>query len=258
MSYAILTDLTKCVGCEACVWACKEINGLPRDDGAAKLSDTTWTSIRQQQGVNIRQQCMHCLDPACVSVCPVAALQKTDSGPVIYLEDRCMGCRYCVMACPFDIPKYEWDETLPKVQKCIMCYEKRVSRGEQPACTAACPTGATIFGERDKLLAVARQRITNSPDQYVDHIYGMQEAGGTSVLYLSDVPFEQLGFKQAQLDAYPKLTWEILSKIPNVVSVGGVAMFGIWWIINRRIKLDKIRAGEMTEEEAFGEKPEDE
>lgn len=253
MSVGILTDLTKCIGCEACVTACKEINNLP-SDGGKELNATTWTNIRRQHGVNIRQQCMHCLDPACASVCPVAALEKTDTGPVIYHEDRCMGCRYCVMACPFEVPKYEWDKVLPRVQKCIMCYEKRVAKGEQPACTSVCPTGATIFGDRDKLIMTARRRIEENPGRYVDHIYGVQEAGGTSVLYLSDVPFEKLGFKAARTDAYPKLTWQVLSQIPTVVGVGGVAMVGIWWIINRRITMEKIRNGELTEEEAFGEK----
>jgi len=255
MSFGILTDLTKCIGCQGCVWACKEINGLPRNDGANTLSATTWTTIEQRHGVNIRRQCFHCIDPTCVSACPVAALQKTEQGPVIYLEDRCMGCRYCIMACPFEIPKYEWSAVLPKVQKCIMCFDKRVSQGQQPACTSACPTGATIFGDRDQLIAEARQRMTDNPGKYVDHIYGLEEAGGTSVMYLSDIPFEQLGFKVARTDvAYPKLTWEVLSKIPNIVGVGGVMMFGIWWVINRRITMEKVRNGELTAEEAFGEK----
>jgi formate dehydrogenase iron-sulfur subunit len=250
LGYAILTDLTKCIGCEACVYACKEINGLPQNTDVGKLSPTTWTYVKRVNGVNIRQQCMHCLDPTCVSVCPVAALQKTAEGSVIYLEDRCMGCRYCLMACPFEIPKYEWDKALPRVQKCIMCHEKRVAQGEQPACTSVCPTGATIFGERESMINEARQRIGNNPDRYIDHIYGVEEAGGTSVLYLSDVPFEKLGFKHARTDvSYPKLTWAILSQIPNVVSVGGVMMFGIWWIINRRMELDKKRKEENEDKD---------
>ncbi len=247
-----MTDLTRCIGCKACVMACKEINGLPKTE-VLKLDGNNWTAVEQVNGVNIRRQCMHCDDPTCVSVCPVAALQKTEAGPVIYLEERCMGCRYCVMACPFEIPKYQWNETLPRVQKCIMCYDNLVSKGEQPACTSVCPTGATIFGDREELMDVARERFKNNPGLYVDHIYGEHEAGGTSVIYLSDVPFEQLGFKVMKSDAaYPKLTWDVLSQIPNIVSVGGVTMFGIWWIINRRVKLEKVRNGEMTEEEAFG------
>ena len=234
MSAAILTDLTRCIGCEACVFACKEINGLPRDE-AKRLSDTTWTVVDRIGDVNVRRQCMHCLEPACVSVCPVGALQKTAEGPVIYDATRCMGCRYCMIGCPFGMPKYEWHENVPKVQKCILCYEKSVKSGGQPACTAACPAGATIFGERDALLAEAHRRIADEPGRYVDHVYGEIEAGGTSVLYLSPVPFDQLGFAvSVNGDPYPRLTWEVLSKLPNVVSVAGVALFGIHWITRRR------------------------
>lgn len=234
MNAAILTDLTRCIGCEACALACKEANGLPRDGGRA-LSASTWTIVDRIGDVNVRRQCMHCLDPACVSVCPVGALRKTPEGPVVYDASRCMGCRYCMIGCPFGVPKYEWDSTVPRVQKCIMCYENAVSRGEQPACTAACPTGATVFGDRDDLLRQARARMRAEPGRYVDHIYGEHEAGGTSVLYLSAVPFAELGFPtDLRADPYPRLTWEVLSKLPNVVSIAGVALCGIWWITKRR------------------------
>lgn len=242
MSAAILTDLTRCVGCKACVWACKEINDLPREDGAKALSATTWTTIETRKGVNIRRQCMHCEDPACVSVCPVAALHKTDVGAVVYDASRCIGCRYCMVGCPFGVPKYQWNSALPLVKKCGMCFEARLAEGREPACTAACPTGATRFGDRDELIREARQRIDADPSRYVDHIYGLTEAGGTSVLYLSSVPFEQLGFRVLGRDEpYPRLTWEVLSKLPNVVSVGGVLLFGIWWIIQRRQSLATAR-----------------
>lgn len=235
MSTAILTDLTLCIGCEACVWACKETHGLSRDDGGKELSTETWTSIDRVGDLSIRRQCMHCLDPACVSVCPVGALQKTAEGPVIYDEDLCMGCRYCMVGCPFGVPTYEWHETVPRVRKCIGCYDNAIKEGRQPACTAACPTGATIFGERDDLVAEAHRRIAEQPDRYVDHIYGLEEAGGTSVLYLSPVPFDQLGFPAGvRSDPYPKLTWNVLSKLPNVVSIAGVTLFGIHWITKRR------------------------
>jgi len=256
MSMAILTDLTRCIGCEACVWACKEINELPKENDGGKLDSTTWTTLRRYQGIHIRQQCMHCLNPTCVSVCPVAALEKTKEGPVIYHENRCMGCRYCILACPFEIPKYEWDNNLPKVQKCIMCYIKRISRGQQPACTSVCPTGATQFGNRDELINVARRRIEKNKDRYVDHIYGVQEAGGTSVLYLSDIPFHKLGFKKAlNDDTYPKLTWQVLSKIPNVVSVGSVLMLGIWWVIKRRMILEEQDLKEFEQKETMDDQP---
>jgi len=255
MEAAILTDLTRCTGCEACVLACKEVNDLPRETGTDKLSADTWCAIERQRGVPVRRACMHCLDPACVTVCPVGALQKTENGPVIYDASRCIGCRYCMIGCPFGVPTYEWDNPFPKVQKCIMCYEKRLSQGLEPACTTACPSGALQFGDRDALVDEAWHRIQEHPGCYVDHIYGLEEAGGTSVLYLSGVPFESLGFKTAQLSPYPRLTWDILSQLPSVVTVGGVMLCGIWWISNRKDLLERVKSGEITEEEAMKQKP---
>lgn len=238
MKAAILTDLTRCIGCESCVWACKEANGLSRADGAKKLSDTTYTTLERKGNVNVRRQCMHCEEPACVSVCPVGALQKSASGAVTYDANKCMGCRYCMIACPFGIPKYEWQSVAPKVQKCTMCSERMGKGAKEPACTSVCPTGATVFGDRDALLREATRRIEAEPNRYVQHIFGQREAGGTSVIYLSGVPFEQLGFKtHVQMDPYPRLTWQVLSKLPNVVSVAGVGLLGVWWIIRRRDEL---------------------
>lgn len=255
MTPAILTDLTMCIGCEACMMACKEVNGLP-DEPSDELSATTWTIVERREGLNIRRHCMHCLDPACVSVCPVGALQKTDVGPVIYEEQRCIGCRYCMVACPFGIPKYEWDDPTPRVQKCIMCFRRRVSRGLAPACTSACPTGATLFGDRDELIHTAERRIAEAPERYIDRVYGRGEAGGTSVLYLSSVPFEELGFRSVlQGSPYPRLTWQVLSKIPNVVATGGVLLCGIWWLTKRRATLESVEAGRMTIEEAMEQMP---
>jgi formate dehydrogenase iron-sulfur subunit len=232
---SILTDLTKCIGCEACVWACKEINDLPRGEKAKTLDAYTWTVIERHGPVNVRRQCMHCIDPACASACPVGAIERQPDGAVWYHVDRCFGCRYCLIACPFQIPKYQWDKATPLMQKCILCFRKRLEQGKQPACTEACPTGATIFGEREELLNIASRRILDNPGRYVNHIFGQYEAGGTSVLYLSHVPFEQLGFKvDVQHNPYPKLTWEVLEKLPTVVTTGGVLLAGIWWITKRR------------------------
>ncbi len=250
MAFAILTDVTRCVGCRACATACKEINGLPAGEDDS-LNASTWTFVDHREGLNVRRQCMHCLEPTCASVCPVAALEKRPEGPVIYHEDRCMGCRYCMFACPFQVPKYEWSKALPRVKKCIMCYSLRVSKGEAPACTSACPAGATVFGEREALIAEARQRLRDNPGRYVDHVYGLDEAGGTSVLYLSSVPFASLGLPSAlENQAYPQLTWQVLSKIPNIVATGGVLMLGLWWISNRR---DRIARGELTDDHDEGE-----
>jgi len=235
MKAAILTDISKCIGCGACAEACKTHNGLPPEDEPRALSETTWTFVKRVGDSNVRQQCMHCLEPSCASVCPVGALAKdAETGAVTYDESKCMGCRYCMVGCPFDVPRYEWTSNTPRVRKCILCHE-RLQAGAEPACTAACPTGATIFGDRDALLREASRRIAAEPETYVPHIYGQAEAGGTGVLYVSNVPFERLGFKVAiRNDPYPKLTWNVLSKLPNVVSVAGVGLVGLWWIIRRR------------------------
>jgi formate dehydrogenase iron-sulfur subunit len=248
MALGILTDVTRCVGCRACVYACKEINDLPRDE-AQHLNSETWCVVEGRAGLNVRRQCMHCLDPACVSVCPVGALQKRPEGPVVYDETACMGCRYCMVACPYRVPKYEWDSALPRMQKCILCFDKRIAQGKQPACTEACPAQATMFGDRDDLIREARARIRRNPERYVDHIYGLREAGGTSVLYLSSLPFERLGFPmKLDVEAYPRLIWNILKTIPNIVTTGGVFMLGLWWIINRREQLSGAAGAPQIEE----------
>jgi len=249
VNVGILTDLTRCIGCGACAVICKQTNEL-RGEIGTKLDAYTWTIVEQHDGVFVRRQCMHCEDPTCASVCPVGALYKTKFGAVTYDSSKCIGCRYCVMACPFDIPKYQWDSPVPIVGKCIMCTEKRLSRGRQPACTEVCPTGATIFGTRSALLKEARRRIDESPERYIRHIYGEREAGGTSVLYISAVAFDRLGFKAGlRPDSYPELTWRILETIPPVVGVGGAALFGLMWVINRRIEMKHRRLAEELEEE---------
>lgn len=257
MIAAILTDLTRCVGCGACAAACREINALPGTGHPRRLSSDVWTFVDRRCGVNIRRQCMHCLDPTCVSVCPVTALEKKPEGAVVYHEDRCIGCRYCIMACPFEIPKYEWDNVIPRVRKCLLCYDLRLSRGEQPACTSVCPSGATVFGDRDRMIEEARRRIADHPGRYQNRLYGLEEAEGTSVLYLSDLPFEQLGFPKTQIGvAYPHLTWNVLSKIPNVAAIGGVLMLGIWWITRRRDEVGEAQDGEKRLTPDAGNPPE--
>lgn len=248
MTAALLVDTTRCIGCNACADACKEANKLP-GEVEPQLTARTWTVVQQKGDVFVRRMCMHCEEPSCASVCPVGALHKTPEGPVAYEEDRCIGCRYCMVACPFGVPKYEWEKALPRVQKCIGCID-RVRAGKMTACAEACPAEATVWGDREELLAEARRRIRENPDGYVHHIYGEREVGGTSVLVLAGVPFEQLGFPVGLAEReLPSYTWQALSKIPNVVAVGGTSLLGIWWIIHRRMQLERLEDVDVHGEE---------
>lgn len=229
----VLIDITKCIGCQQCVSACKIQNNLP-DIDETKLSVTAYTIVEEREERYVRRMCMHCKYPTCESVCPVGAFEHTKDGAVLYHAEKCIGCRYCMMACPFQIPRYEWGNTTPKVQKCRFCIE-RIVKGKVTACVEACPAEATIFGDYNDILRIAQQIIANEPDKYVNHIYGEREVGGTSILYISDVPFEKLGFKSnLGTQKLPELTWSALSKIPSVLAVGGTLLYGIWWITNRR------------------------
>jgi formate dehydrogenase iron-sulfur subunit len=260
MSKAILTDITKCIGCLQCVAACKEVNNLkfdiPRtwqkEDG---LSALNWTSIVEKPDHHyVRKQCRHCLEPACVSACPVGALHKTELGAVIYDSKKCLGCRYCMMACPYGIPRYDWDEAVPYVRKCIMCYD-RIKEGKQPACTEICPQQATIFGERDDLIKIAHQRIKDNPGKYINRVWGEHEIGGTSVLYVSDI---DLGFLAYRPDMgttpLPQMTSTAMKAVlPAFVGMGSV-MLGLNWIIRRRMELNKKQEPDKQESEEQEEK----
>jgi formate dehydrogenase iron-sulfur subunit len=245
MRAAILTDTTKCIGCHECVIACKKVNGLeldvPRrwdlDDG---LSARNWTSIVEGPSHSfVRKQCRHCLEPACVSACPVGALQQTEAGAVVYNSDKCMGCRYCMMACPYGIPRYDWDQTVPYVRKCILCYE-RLKAGSKPACTEACPTQATIFGDRSDLIAEAHRRIQEKPHAYINRVWGEHEVGGTSVLYISNVDLSFLTHGQPLgSEPVPETTAAAMNAVPFAFTGVLAAMAGLNWIIGRRRKLSE-------------------
>jgi Fe-S-cluster-containing dehydrogenase component len=226
---AVLVDTTMCAGCRACEFACAEANGLPEPPDEVDFSEERNTSETQWSVINrydtdrgkvfVKRQCMHCLRPACASACLTMAMQKTPEGPVVWREDKCMGCRFCMISCPFDVPKFEYDSANPRILKCGMCWE-RLEEGEVPACVKNCPFKAITFGPRSEMIEEARRRIYEKPDRYVHHIYGEHEAGGTSWLYLASVPFEQLGFRtDLGTTAYPDLTRGFLYAVPFVLTV---------------------------------------
>lgn len=245
MSKGLLIDITKCIGCGSCSDACRQANGLP-DSPDGQLSDKRFTVVQEHsfsaaEPRYVRRLCMHCLHPTCESVCPVGAFRKTAEGPVLYEAGKCIGCRYCMMACPYGVPRYEWDSINPRVRKCIMC-APRLKQGLPTACAEACPTGATLFGDRKELLEEAHRRVREQPDLYVQSVFGEDEGGGTSVLFLTDVAFAKLGFP-ANLPNHPmsEFTEAVLTKLPSVVVVGGSLLSGLYWLINRRMTLAEER-----------------
>lgn len=213
----MLYDSTKCVGCKACVVKCKQVNDMeavssPTDKDRLwdmpedldyrtrniiklyKESDTDWSYVKHQ--------CMHCIKPACVSACPVAAMRKEEERGIVYYDkDVCIGCRYCQIACPFLIPKFEWPKPFPKIVKCDLCKFTNLKEKGEPACCETCPTGAVIYGKRKDLLAEAKLRIKNNPDKYIKEIYGEHEIGGTNVIYISGHSFDNLGFPELEKES---------------------------------------------------------
>jgi len=251
----VLVDLTRCIGCRACENACRVRQGrtaLPTErlgfgPGEGRLSFTSWTFVdfRKAHGESatktvfpVKRQCMHCLDAACVSACPVAALHKTPRGSVVYTASRCIGCRYCMIACPFSVPRYEWNEGLtPRVGKCDFC-DDRVASGLTPACVSVCPTGTLKFGKHADILREAKARLSANPQHYAA-IYGDKVVHGTSWIYLSDVPMDQLGFRTDLPEvALPSLTWMALGKVPVVVVTLGVVLSGVYRLRRRAPRHD--------------------
>lgn len=289
----ILYDATLCIGCKSCMVNCKIYNSVPGGalyqkgrtisyevkpgepywDAAENLSSKTVNVIKINKsgtGVNkdsvengfsfIKQHCLHCISPACVSVCPVGAIKKDPvNGVVSYDRDRCFGCRYCMIACPFNIPRYEFESANPRIRKCQLCYH-RYAEGKYSACCEFCPTGASIFGKVVDLRKEAQKRLTLKPgteydfpvqtvdskqkmrrpvSKYLNHVYGMTEGGGTQYLLLAGVPFEWLGFNKNIKDSFlPDLTWAYIAKIPAVIA--GVILAGTaTWAVTRNRNKDK-------------------
>lgn len=247
MPKGVLVDITRCIGCRGCQAACKEWNErkarkttLSGDfTNPAELNSDCYTHIRfhESQRENgmpawsfVKDQCLHCREPACAAACPVGALARTEKGPVTYSYDRCIGCRYCMLACPFKIPKYEWESTFPWVQKCSFCSE-RIRDNMVPSCIKACPTATMFYDEYDTVVKEAEARVAGNPGKYVSHIYGKEEAGGTSWIYISNVPFEKLGFNvNVSNVVLPQLTWGSLGKIPfSVTGLAAILSAIAWW-----------------------------
>jgi Fe-S-cluster-containing dehydrogenase component len=250
-SFGILHDVTRCVGCRTCEAACNQVNDLPAPDqpftDLSVLNENRRTTEKTYTVVNKydlpgktgplfgKIQCNHCLEPACASACFVKAFKKTETGAVTYDASVCVGCRYCMIACPFEIPAYEYNEPLtPRVMKCTMCYP-RISQGQLPGCVEACPMEALTFGKREDLIKIARERIREYPDKYVDHIYGETEMGGTSWLYISSVPFSDIGMREdLGSTPAPELTSGALSVVPIVAGLWPVLLMGIYAISKRK------------------------
>ncbi len=229
--YGCLVDTTLCVGCRKCEEACNQRHGLAKPEESfnelavleneRRMDETSYTVVNKYYPNNVgtltwrdrpefvKFQCMHCNDPSCVSACIVGALTKQENGAVIYDAKKCIGCRYCMVACPFQVPAYEYHDPLtPEVRKCTFCYEY-VKEGGLPACAQICPREVITFGKKEELLRLARWKIKKDPGKYVDHIYGEHEVGGTSWLYLASEPFENIGFPTLGSKAPPRLTESI-------------------------------------------------
>ncbi|MEA3280257.1 MAG: hydrogenase 2 operon protein HybA [Thermodesulfobacteriota bacterium] len=226
--FGCLVDLTRCIGCRKCEEACSTVNGLPQpikyncdcivfekkrrpDEKAFTVVNRYFSgkldSFDKPIPTFIKVQCMHCQDPACVSACIAGALTKKDNGTVHYDVSKCIGCRYCMVACPFEIPAYEYhDPITPRVMKCTFCFDRISKDGGVPGCATICPVEAITFGKRETMLKLAKQRLKENPGKYVDHIYGEKEVGGTSWLYISSVPFNELNFPTLPDKPIPKLS----------------------------------------------------
>ncbi len=237
----MLYDTTLCIGCKACVVACQDANGLPRDPtGLGPLYDAPVDLNYRAKNVIklyhdggqrsfVKVQCMHCIDPACVAACMLGALKKSEFGIVTYNVDYCVGCRYCEIACPYGVPKFQWASATPRIVKCELC-NHRLAKGQEPACTEVCPRHAVIFGKRADLLEEAKRRLAENPGRYVPTIFGETDGGGTQVLYLSHLPFGKLGFPALGDASAPELARSVQHGVYKGF-VAPLALFGVLGMI---------------------------
>ncbi len=258
--WAMLFDSTLCVGCRSCEVACNKKNDLGRtpteifegrdaQDARALAPDVfTYVTFHQWEADPStaafgKVQCMHCIEPACAASCPVAALHKTPEGPVVWDGSLCLGCRYCMMACPFLVPRFEWESRNPRIRKCDMCWDRQME-GKPPACVEACPTKALKAGTREELLQAAYDRINARPRKYVHHVYGEHEAGGTNFLHIAGRPFDELGYRRnLPLRSYREYTRPAMATIPYVLGGLGLALGAVRWVVVRRQQVARGQAG---------------
>ena len=249
----LLYDTTLCIGCKACVVACQDANGLPRDstglgaqyDAPIDLNYRAKNVIKLyhdgDQRSFVKVQCMHCIDPACVAACMLGALKKREFGIVTYDVTYCVGCRYCEVACPYGVPKFQWASNTPRIVKCELC-NHRLAKGQEPACTEVCPRHAVIFGKRADLLKEAKRRLAESPGRYVPKIYGETDGGGTQVLYLSHLPFDKLGFPALTDEPAPELARSVQHGVYKGF-VAPLALYGVLGMIAFRNRKKQAAEG---------------
>jgi len=254
----ILVDTTACVGCRSCEAACKRAHDYPLEPTAdnstiparRRPGHDSLTVVNEYPGPErpprptyVKVQCMHCDFPGCESACIVGAISKKESGPVLWNGDKCIGCRYCMVACPFQIPSFEYEKALkPEIEKCDFCI-RRIDDGNVPACVEVCPMEALAYGRRASLIEVAREKIRNNPDRYNDHIYGEFEAGGTSWMYLAKAEFKELEFPELGRDPMPGTSESIQHGI-FAYFVPPVSLYallgGLMWITKKRKEAEEM------------------
>lgn len=271
----MLYDATLCIGCKACMVGCKEANEMPVEssdvspiwdtpmdtsgktkniikvytDGTAEVKD------RETDGFSfVKRHCMHCVDPGCISVCPVTAMRKDpETGVVTYHEEACIGCRYCVWACPYNIPKWDFDDAFGKINKCEFC-NHLLAEGKLPACVDRCPTGASLFGTHEEMLEEAHRRLALEPGDtydyprntlddpnrheavvphYIDRVYGETQGGGTQVMVLAGVPFGKLDLPDMPERSYASISETIQHTVYKGL-IAPLALLGGLMFISRR------------------------
>ncbi len=249
--YGFLIDASRCIDCRACLVACSAENNVPMTHTRIWIKETGVTGeFPDLKRYTAPYHCMHCVDPSCVSACTVGALQMNKDGIITYDKDRCIGCRYCMYACPFEVPHFEWDKQLALINKCDLCVNRLEEGQAEPACAATCPTDAIQFGKRDDMLALAHERIKNEPNRYINHVFGEHENGGTSTFYISPVPFEELGFPTTKLTESPAEFNRMTTEKGTPIIAGSVltGMTGIYLALEHLEKKNPVHHIEELEQ----------